>query len=105
MPTSHHVAVHRVLAAHAAPCRTIAVGADGVIGRAQCHFESQGDGEAVALLGRINLALFRLRQALRLRDETEAGAQRAILAAIADQWRDKTPLFEFAQLFPTEGNA
>jgi len=105
MTTSHHIAVHRLIAAHAAAGGMIAPGTDGAIGRAQCHFERAGDARAVALLGKTNVALFRLRQALRDGDGAEAAAQRKALTTLADQWREHTPLFQVAQLFPAEGNA
>ena len=105
MPTSHHEAVHRVLSTHAAPCRRIALGVDGVIGRAQYHFESAGDPRALAMLAEANVALLRLRQALAANDEIEAAAQRPTLARLASDWRDNTPLFLVAGLFSAEGNA
>lgn len=105
MEPSPHIAIHRILTAHAAPVRMIAQGTDGAIGRAQCHFERLGDALAVHLLAETSVALFRLRQALRDGDAAEAILQRDSLARIADRWREHTPLFEVAQLFPSQGNA
>ena len=104
--TSLHIAVHRILTIHACEnLRMIERGTEGMIGRAQCHFDRSGDSQALGLLARSNVALFRLRQALRSSDKAEAAAQRAELLCIADDWREQTPLFEVAQLFPTDGSA
>jgi hypothetical protein len=105
MPTAHHAAVHRVLATHAASCRRIAAGVDGVIGRAQYHFESAGDPHALAMLAQANVALLRLRNALATRDEAAAREQRIKLARLASDWRDNTPLILVAGLFAIEGAA
>jgi hypothetical protein len=105
MTTSHHIAVHRLIATHAASGGLIAPGTDAAIGRAQCHFERLGDDHAVTLLAETNVALFRLRRALRDGDHAAAVLQRDSLARIADKWREHTPLFEVGQLFPSEGHA
>ena len=105
MQPSHHIAVHRILTAHAAPCRAIAPGTDGAIGRAQFHFDSAGNAEAVALLGQSNVALVRLRQALCAGDEAEAAAQREALARLASAWLGLTPLFQIAELLCPEGHS
>jgi hypothetical protein len=104
--SSHHIEVHRILTAHAAADRLlIAPGVDGEIGRAQCHFARLGDDHALGLLAEINIALFRLRHAMRGGDMTEAAAQRATLDDLARAWRRHMPLFQVAEIFPAEGRA
>jgi hypothetical protein len=94
------------LTAHAAADRLlIAPGVDGEIGRAQCHFARLGDDDALALLAEINIALFRLRHALRVGDIAQASAQRAALDDLARAWRRHMPLFQVAEIFPAEGRA
>jgi hypothetical protein len=101
-----HQAVHRVLATEAAStARPPAPGTDGVIGRAQFHYDCLGDCEAVALLERMNIALFRLRQALLSGAEADYQAQRAELKRLAGEWLYQAPLHRVAELLPPEGEA
>jgi hypothetical protein len=102
----HHLAVHHILTGHAAADRLlIAPGVDGAIGRAQCHFGRIGDAHALGLLAEINIALFRLRHALRGGDMEAAADQRDALERLASAWRLHMPLVLVAEVFPTEGNA
>lgn len=103
---SPHVAVHHILTAHAAADRLlIAPGVDGAIGRAQSHFARIGDIDAVGLLAEINIALFRLRHALRGGEMGDAADQRAALDRLASAWRQHMPLFQVGEVYPVEGNA
>ncbi len=101
-----HDSVHRTLAREARPTqRPPAAGADGILGRAQFHYDCLGDGESVALLERMNVAMFRLRQALLAGDEAAYQAQRAELKRLAAAWLYQAPLHKVADLFPPEGEA
>lgn len=103
---SPHVAVHHILTAHAAADRLlVAPGVEAAIGRAQCHFARIGNANALGLLAEINIALFRLRHALRGGDMAEAGAQRIALDRLASHWRDHMPLVLVGEIYPVEGNA
>ena len=103
---TYHIEVHQILAAHSAADRLlIAPGVDGAIGRAQCYFSRIGDTDALGLLAEINIALFRLRHALRGGDMGEAADQRATLDRLASAWRQHMPLFQVAAVFPAEGRA
>jgi hypothetical protein len=105
-PPRFHIEVHHILTAHCAADRLlIAPGVDGAIGRAQCHFARIGDADALGLLAEINIALFRLRHALRGGDMDEAADQRAALDRLASAWRRHMPLFQVAEIFPAEGRA
>ena len=99
-----HASVHRTLAREARPTqRPPAKGADGVLGRAQFHYDCLGDGEAVALLERMNIAMFQLRQALLAGDEAAYQAQRAELKRLSSAWLYQAPLHKVADLLPPEG--
>jgi hypothetical protein len=101
-----HEAVHRTLAAEARSTRRPpAPGADGVLGRAQFHYDCLGDGDAVALLERMNIAMFRLRQALLAGDEATYQAQRAELRKLSGAWLYQAPLHKVADLMLAEGEA
>jgi len=101
-----HEAVHRVLAIEAhSTIRPPAPGTDGVIGRAQFHYDCLGDGDAVALLEKMNVALFRLRQALLAGDEADYQAQRSALKGLSAAWLYHAPLHRVAELMPPEGEA
>lgn len=61
---SHHGAVHAVLTACLdAGIRRLPPGAEGVIGRAQSHFQRIGDQAALARLEAISITVFKLQQA------------------------------------------
>ena len=106
MPMSPHVAVHHILTAHAAADRLlVAPGVEAALGRAQCHFARIGNDDALGLLAEINIALFRLRHALRGGDMAEAAAQRTALDRLAADWRDHMPLVLVGEVYPVEGNA
>lgn len=101
-----HESVHRVLATEArSTSRPPAPGTDGALGRAQFHYDCLGDGEAVTLLERMNVALFRLRQALLAGDEADYRAQRAALKGLSAAWLYHAPLHRVADLLPPEGEA
>ena len=101
-----HEAVHRVLAVEArATQRPPAPGTDGLFGRAQFHYDCLGDGEAVSMLEQMNIAMFRLRQALLAGDETAYQAQRAALKRLSGDWLYHAPLHKVADLLPPEGEA
>lgn len=101
-----HEAVHRALAAEArATQRPPAPGTDGVFGRAQFHYDCLGDGDAVALLEQMNIAMFRLRQALLAGDEATYQAQRSQLRKLSGAWLYQAPLHKVADLLPPEGEA
>jgi hypothetical protein len=101
-----HEAVHRTLATEArSNVRPPAPGTDGVFGRAQFHYDCLGDGEAVALLEKMNIAMFRLRQALLAGDEADYQAQRAALKGLSAAWLYHAPLHTVAELLPAEGEA
>ena len=101
-----HGAVHRALTTEArSTIRPPAPGTDGVFGRAQFHYDCLGDGEAVALLEKMNIAMFRLRQALLAGDEAEYRAQRSALKGLSAAWLYHAPLHKVAELLPPEGVA
>lgn len=101
-----HDAVQRTLAAEAASgARPPAPGTDGVIGRAQFHYDCLGDCEAVALLEQMNLAIFRLRQALLAGAEADYQAQRRELKRLSGLWLYHAPLSRVAGLLPADGEA
>lgn len=99
-----HEAVHRTLVTEArSTARPPTPGADGVFGRAQFHYDCLGDGEAVALLEKMNVAIFRLRQALLAGDEADYQAQRSALKGLSAAWLYHAPLHRVAELLPAEG--
>lgn len=101
-----HDSVHRVLATEAhSTQRPPSPGSDGVIGRAQFHYDCLGDGDAVALLEKMNIAMFRLRQALLAGDEADYQAQRSALKGLSAAWLYHAPLHRVADLMPPEGEA
>lgn len=101
-----HDSVHRVLATEArSTVRPPAPGSDGALGRAQFHYECLGDDEAVTLLEKMNVAMFRLRQALLAGDEADYQAQRAALKGLSAAWLYQAPLHRVADLMPPEGEA
>ena len=101
-----HEAVHRTLTNEAwSTRRPPAPGTDGTLGRAQFHYDCLGDGEAVALLERMNVAMFRLRQALLASDEAAYQAQRQELKRLSAAWLYHAPLHKVADLLPPEGEA
>jgi len=90
----HYLAVYGVLNAIAdSACVHPPRGAEGAIGRAQCHFRRIGAAEALARLETISVILFRFRQALLARAETDREACRAALADLAYQWLLEAPMF------------
>ncbi len=101
-----HEAVHRTLATEARSTqRPPAPGTDGLLGRAQFHYDCLGDEEAVGLLEQMNIAMFRLRQALLAGDEAAYQAQRSALRKLAGAWLYHAPLHKVAEFFPPEGEA
>ena len=101
-----HDAVHKVLATEARSTqRPPAPGTDGTLGRAQFHYDCLGDNEAVALLEKMNIAMFRLRQALLVGDEATYQAQRTALKGLSAAWLYHAPLYKVADLLPPEGEA
>ena len=101
-----HACVHRALATElCSTARPPAPGTDGVFGRAQFHYDCLGDDEAVALLEKMNIAMFRLRQALLAGDEAEYQAQRTALKGLSAAWLYHAPLHKVADLLPPEGEA
>ena len=101
-----HEVVHRVLTTEARSTqRPPAPGTDGLFGRAQFHYDCLGDGEAVTLLEQMNIAMFRLRQALLAGDEAAYRAQRAALKRLSGAWLYHAPLHRVADLLPPEGEA
>lgn len=101
-----HDAVYRTLKTEAcSKQRPPAPGADGLLGRAQFHYDILGDGEAVALLEQMNIAIFRLRQALLAGDEAAYQAQRSALKKLSGAWLYHAPLHTVAGLLPPEGEA
>ena len=101
-----HGCVHRVLATEARSSqRPPAPGSDGALGRAQFLYDCLGDGDAVALLEKMNFAMFRLRQALLAGDEAEYQAQRSALKGLSAAWLYHAPLHKVAELLPPEGEA
>jgi hypothetical protein len=101
-----HAVVHQVLAAEARSTRgPPGPGTDGLFGRAQFHYDVLGDGEAVALLEQMNVAMFRLRQALLAGDEAAYQAQRSALRKLSAAWLYHAPLHKVAALLPAEGEA
>jgi hypothetical protein len=101
-----HDKVHRILATEArSTVRPPTPGADGVFGRAQFHYDCLGDGDAVALLEKMNIAIFCLRQALLAGDEAGYQAQRAALKGLSAAWLYHAPLHRVAELLPPEGEA
>jgi hypothetical protein len=101
-----HESVHRVLAVEAhSNQRPPAPGSDGALGRAQFHYDCLGDDEAVTLLEKMNIAMFRLRQALLAGDEADYQAQRSALKGLSAAWLYHAPLHRVADLLPPEGEA
>ena len=101
-----HQCVHHVLATEAhSTQRPPAPGTDGAIGRAQFHYDCLGDGDAVALLEKMNIAMFRLRQALLAGDEADYQAQRNALKGLSAAWLYHAPLHKIAEMMPPEGEA
>lgn len=101
-----HDAVHRTLKTEAcSKQRPPAAGTDGLLGRAQYHYDCLGDGDAVALLEQTNIAMFRLRQALLAGDEAAYQAQRAQLRKLSGAWLYHAPLHKVADLLSPEGEA
>jgi hypothetical protein len=101
-----HDAVHRTLAIEARSTQRPPVqGTDGLLGRAQFHYDCLGDGEAVALLEKMNLTMFRLRQALLAGDEAAYQEQRSALKGLSAAWLYHAPLHKVAELLPPEGEA
>jgi hypothetical protein len=101
-----HEAVHKTLANEAwSTTRPPAPGTDGVLGRAQFHYDCLGDGDAVALLEQMNVTVFRLRQALLSGDETVYQDQRRELKRLSAAWLYHAPLHKVAELLPPEGEA
>jgi hypothetical protein len=101
-----HAVVHRTLATEArSRQRPPAPGTDGIFGRAQFHYDCLGDGEAVALLEKMNLVIFRLRQALLSGDEAAYREQRSALKGLSAAWLYHAPLHKVAELLPPEGEA
>ena len=101
-----HESVHRALTREArSKQRPPAPGTDGVLGRAQFHYDCLGDGDAVSLLEQMNIAMFRLRQALLAGDEAAYQAQRAQLKKLSGAWLYHAPLHKVAHLLPPEGEA
>jgi hypothetical protein len=101
-----HEAVHRTLNTETRSTqRPPAPGTDGVLGRAQFHYDCLGDGDAVALLEQMNIAIFGLRQALLAGDEPAYQAARAALKRLSGAWLYHAPLHKVAELLPAEGEA
>ena len=101
-----HESVHRALTREArSNQRPPAPGTDGVLGRAQFHYDCLGDGEAVSLLEQMNVVMFRLRQALLAGDEATYQAQRSALRKLSGAWLYHAPLHKVADLLPPEGEA
>lgn len=101
-----HDCVHRVLATEARSTeRPPAPGSDGALGRAQFHYDCLGDEEAVTLLEKMNVAMFRLRQALLVGDEADYQAQRSALKGLSAAWLYHAPLHKVAEMLPPEGEA
>ena len=104
---SHHAAVHQVLVAQAASTDwPVSRGTDGVLLRAQLHYDCLGKTEAVSLLERMNVAVFRMRQALLSGDTSDYLAQKDALGRMAEEWAWQAPLFQVAAMMtPAEGTA
>jgi hypothetical protein len=101
-----HDMVHRTLTIEAcSKQRPPAPGSDGVLARAQFHYDCLGDGDAVALLEQMNIAMFGLRQALLAGDEAAYQAARAALKRLSGAWLYHAPLHKVADLLPAEGEA
>jgi hypothetical protein len=98
----HHAALYRLLTAGAAD-RLLPPGTEGAIGRAQSHYDC--DPDAASLLREMNLAVFRLRQALLAGAEGDCRAQRETLSRLAAEWLYHAPLHHVAELLPSEGTA
>jgi len=99
----HHATLYRLLEAGAASARLLPPGMEGAIGRAEACYDD--NGEAKALLAEMNVAVFRLRQALFAGAEADCRAQRESLARLAGQWLYQAPLHHIAALLPHEGEA
>ena len=98
---AHHATVYHLLRASTGPLPP--AGLDGAIGRAQLQYDC--DEEPAALLAEMNLAIFRLRQALLAGAEDQCLAERAAIARLAEAWLYQAPLSHVAALFPDEGRA
>lgn len=92
--SSHYHAVYGVLADFLdSDMRHLTPGIDGVLGRAQSHFDRLGDRATAIRLAGISLLVFRLRQALMARADADYAALRTELAARARDWLLSAPLF------------
>jgi hypothetical protein len=101
-----HESVRQVLTNEAwSTRRPPAPGTDGAFGRAQFYYDCLGDGDAVVLLERMNVTIFRLRQALLSGDEADYQAQRRELKRLSAAWLYHAPLHRIADLLPPEGEA
>ncbi len=91
---SHYAAVHDMLTRFFDSCaRQFPAGMEGAIGRAQAHFARAGDRAALGRLEAISIAIFRLRQSLLARTETEFRAAERELADLARNWFLEAPMF------------
>lgn len=91
---SHYAAVHDALTRFLdSDVRHLPAGADGVIGRAQLHFAREGDRAGLGRLEAISIAVFRLRQSLLARAETDFRAAERELAGLARDWLLEAPMF------------
>jgi hypothetical protein len=99
----HHATLYRLLEAGAASERLLPPGMEGAIVRAQACYDD--NVEAKTLLARMNVAIFRLRQALFTGAEADCRAQREALARLAGEWLYQAPLHHIADLLPPEGEA
>ena len=91
---SHYAAVHDVLTRFFdSGARRPAAGMEGAIGRALAHFAKGGDRAALGRLEAISIAVFRLRQSLLARADTEFRAAERELAGLARDWFLEAPMF------------
>ena len=73
------------------PCR----GTEGVIGRAQHHFDLVGETDAVEMLDAATLAVFQLRHALWSGDQYEQQEQAKALGRLSRAWLREAPMKAF----------
>ena len=92
--SSHYDAVYGVLTAYLdSGLRHLPPGAEGVLGRAQMHFYRTGEVAAAARIDTISVVLFRLRQALWTRSESERHSSVRQIEQFARDWLLAAPMF------------
>jgi len=92
----HYADVFDVLSVFADPKRRRPRrGTEGVIGRAQHHFDLVGETDALEMLDAATIAVFQLRHALWSGDEYEQQEQVKALGQLSRTWLREAPVLAF----------